>query len=230
MTIGITWPRAMSRGIMWPMCDELASASRVGKASELTTSLGTAAVVSTAEHALEPPLPLNRADACAYVQAVTLRDLTRLRGLHPGCTASGGEAVVGRHPAVLDDAAPAVTGRAMAGRLLASSTRTRLLAILSLPATADEVAVKMRFRELAKMHHPDVNPGCSESAARFLKITDAYQRLVDEDLGHADDADVAAAQQQRQDPAMQARWNIRRKVKPAEYPAWFTPPPKEGDG
>ena len=118
----------------------------------------------------------------------------------------------------------------MAGRLLASSTRTRLLAILSLPATADEVAVKMRFRELAKMHHPDVNPGCSESAARFLKITDAYQRLVDEDLGHADDADVAAAQQQRQDPAMQARWNIRRKVKPAEYPAWFTPPPKEGDG
>ena len=104
--------------------------------------------------------------------------------------------------------------------------RATLLAKLSLPANADHAAVKARYRELAKQHHPDVNPkGGGSAAAAFAELTDAYQQL----MGGADaDAETRGdVAQQTHDPAMQARWNIRRRAKASEYPAWFTPPTEQ---
>ena len=95
--------------------------------------------------------------------------------------------------------------------------RRRLLALLDLPASADAAAVKARYRALAKAHHPDVNPG---SAEHFASITAAYQQLL---ANRGEDASERDARAADHDPAMQARWNIRRKVQPGEYPAWFKP-------
>ena len=112
--------------------------------------------------------------------------------------------------------------------MLRGGARARLLARLSLPASADESAVKAKYRELAKVHHPDHNPGCATSAERFAQITDAYQRLIGSEGEGADAASEVV------DPAMQARWNIRRRAPPSEYPAWFKPDddaaPKDGAG
>ena len=104
----------------------------------------------------------------------------------------------------------------------------RLLAVLGLPATADTAAVKARYRELAKRNHPDVT-GCASSADRFAAITDAYQRLLAGPIDAAEDGQQPTAQS----PVMEARWNIRRKAQPAEYPSWFNPsdaaPPPDRD-
>ena len=56
------------------------------------------------------------------------------------------------------------------------SARARLLAVLSLPASADHAAIKTRYRQLAKALHPDINPGCATSAERFALVTDAFQQ------------------------------------------------------
>jgi DnaJ-domain-containing protein 1 len=95
--------------------------------------------------------------------------------------------------------------------------RRRLLALLDLPASADTPAVKSRYRELAKSLHPDVKPGCAESSQRFASITEAYQKLLQE---HESTPTPAA---DTQSPAMQARWNIRRRANTGEYPSWFKP-------
>jgi hypothetical protein len=39
--------------------------------------------------------------------------------------------------------------------------------------------VKAAYRKLAKLHHPDANPGDAEAAARFRAITEAYETLSD---------------------------------------------------
>ena len=108
--------------------------------------------------------------------------------------------------------------------------RTRLLALLDLPASADAAAIKVRYRMLAKAHHPDLNPDCETSAERFAQITDAYQRLMGDGGERDSDGADGAPAAYKQGPAMQARWNIRRKSQPREYPEWFTPedPPKAG--
>ena len=94
-------------------------------------------------------------------------------------------------------------------------TRRELLAELGLPPDADSSSIKRRYRELAKALHPDVNPA-TEAGRRFAAATDAYRRLIERE--HATEDSGAA-----QGPAMDARWNIRRRHKPTEYPAWFDP-------
>ena len=48
-----------------------------------------------------------------------------------------------------------------------------LLAKLDLPPVADLAAVKKRFRELAKLHHPDTGG----DAAKFIELMQSYRKL-----------------------------------------------------
>ena len=90
--------------------------------------------------------------------------------------------------------------------------RQEHLALFGLGTSADHSAIKAKYRELAKKYHPDVSP---QSADTFRALTDAYHALL---------AAPSDSQPSTQGPAMHARWNIRRKHQPAEYPAWFKPP------
>src|ERR1700691_1199327 len=63
---------------------------------------------------------------------------------------------------------------------------------LSVERTASEVEIKSAFRKHAMQHHPDRNPGNSESEHRFKEINEAYEILKDPDkraaydrFGHA---------------------------------------------
>jgi DnaJ-class molecular chaperone len=53
--------------------------------------------------------------------------------------------------------------------------------ILGVQRTADEAAIRAAYRKLAKTHHPDVNPGKPDAAARFGEISSAYDLLSDKD-------------------------------------------------
>lgn len=55
-------------------------------------------------------------------------------------------------------------------------TAAEAFGILALPNTADREEVKSAFRRLAKLHHPDLNPGASRDD--FLRIEQAYRRLL----------------------------------------------------
>ena len=74
---------------------------------------------------------------------------------------------------------------------------------LGVQRTADEGAIRAAYRKLAKKHHPDVNPGKPESAARFGEISSAHELLSDKDKrarfdrGEID-AEGREVQQQRQ--------------------------------
>ena len=50
-----------------------------------------------------------------------------------------------------------------------------LLAQLDLPPVADEIAVRKRFREMAKVYHPDAGG----DAAKFIKLMQAYRKLIE---------------------------------------------------
>src|SRR6202167_5275953 len=63
---------------------------------------------------------------------------------------------------------------------------------LSVERTASEVEIKSAFRKHAMQHHPDRNPGNSESEHRFKEVNEAYEILKDPDkraaydrFGHA---------------------------------------------
>src|SRR3546814_14555343 len=45
--------------------------------------------------------------------------------------------------------------------------------------TADDAALKASYRKLAMKYHPDKNPGCGDSEARFKAISEAYDCLKD---------------------------------------------------
>lgn len=47
--------------------------------------------------------------------------------------------------------------------------------ILELPSTATPEEAKKKYRELAKKHHPDQNPGDADAEAKFKRINEAYQ-------------------------------------------------------
>jgi DnaJ-class molecular chaperone len=66
--------------------------------------------------------------------------------------------------------------------------------LLGVARDASEQDLKRAFRELARKHHPDVNPDRPDAAARFREINDAYAVLSDKDArarydrwGHPDD-------------------------------------------
>jgi DnaJ-class molecular chaperone len=75
--------------------------------------------------------------------------------------------------------------------------------ILGVQRTADEAALRVAYRKLAKKHHPDVNPDNPDAATRFSEISSAYDLLSDKDKrarfdrGEID-ADGHEVRQQRQ--------------------------------
>ena len=53
--------------------------------------------------------------------------------------------------------------------------------ILGVDRAASLSDVKRAYRRLARKHHPDINPGDPESDAFFIRVTEAYETLVDPD-------------------------------------------------
>ena len=51
--------------------------------------------------------------------------------------------------------------------------------VLGVSRTADDATIKSAYRKLAMQHHPDRNPGCGESEAKFKAISVAYDCLKD---------------------------------------------------
>jgi len=51
--------------------------------------------------------------------------------------------------------------------------------ILGVARQADDAALKAAFRKAAIQHHPDKNPGCTESEGRFKEVNEAYSVLSD---------------------------------------------------
>ena len=51
--------------------------------------------------------------------------------------------------------------------------------LLEVERTADDKVIKSAFRKLAMKFHPDKNPGCQESEAKFKQINEAYACLSD---------------------------------------------------
>ena len=85
---------------------------------------------------------------------------------------------------------------------------------LRLPPAADEALVKKRYRELAKALHPDMDGG---DEVRFREVTTAYRALQESPPPESQ------APEDRQGPAMHARWRASRRHTPSEFPAWFNP-------
>jgi DnaJ-class molecular chaperone len=50
---------------------------------------------------------------------------------------------------------------------------------LNVPRTADQAAIKQAYRKLAKMLHPDRNPGSARAEQRFKEVSQAYDLLSD---------------------------------------------------
>ena len=64
--------------------------------------------------------------------------------------------------------------------------------LLEVERGADDATLKSSYRRLAMQYHPDKNPGCAESEARFKSISQAYDCLKDpqkraayDQFGHA---------------------------------------------
>lgn len=51
--------------------------------------------------------------------------------------------------------------------------------LLEVERTADDGTIKSSYRKLAMRYHPDKNPGCTESEAKFKAISEAYDCLKD---------------------------------------------------
>ena len=54
-----------------------------------------------------------------------------------------------------------------------------LYKVLGVPEGADAAAIKKAFRDLAKKHHPDANPGDKKAEERFKELSQAYEILSD---------------------------------------------------
>jgi curved DNA-binding protein len=52
--------------------------------------------------------------------------------------------------------------------------------ILGVAPNADKKVIQQTFRQLARKHHPDVNPGNKDAEEKFKTINEAYQVLSDE--------------------------------------------------
>ena len=60
-----------------------------------------------------------------------------------------------------------------------ASTETDYYELLEVSRDADGGAIKSAYRKLAMKFHPDRNPGCGESEAKFKAINEAYDCLKD---------------------------------------------------
>jgi curved DNA-binding protein CbpA len=82
-------------------------------------------------------------------------------------------------------------------------------AILGIKHGATKDQIKLAYRELALIHHPDRNPGNAEASRKFMRVKEAYQVLSD--------------------PRTRRLHDLRlRTVRPVPYgappPAWRPPP------
>ena len=59
------------------------------------------------------------------------------------------------------------------------SGETDFYELLEVERNADEKTIKSAYRRLAMRYHPDKNPGCAESEAKFKSISQAYDCLKD---------------------------------------------------
>jgi DnaJ-domain-containing protein 1 len=62
-------------------------------------------------------------------------------------------------------------------RSRARTPEEEALVTLDLPPDADFAAIKIRYRQLAKQHHPDANGGAKEAEERLKSINQAYNIL-----------------------------------------------------
>ena len=60
-----------------------------------------------------------------------------------------------------------------------STTETDLYELLQVSRDADGATIKSAYRKLAMKHHPDRNPGCTESENTFKAVSAAYEVLKD---------------------------------------------------
>ncbi|MFT4054225.1 MAG: molecular chaperone DnaJ [Novosphingobium sp.] len=60
-----------------------------------------------------------------------------------------------------------------------SATEIDYYELLEVERTADDKVLKSAYRKLAMRYHPDKNPGCGDSEARFKQINEAYDCLKD---------------------------------------------------
>ena len=60
-----------------------------------------------------------------------------------------------------------------------SATEIDFYELLECERTADDKTIKSSYRRLAMKYHPDKNPGCADSEARFKAISAAYACLSD---------------------------------------------------
>ena len=60
-----------------------------------------------------------------------------------------------------------------------SATEVDYYELLEVERTADDATIKTSYRKLAMKFHPDKNPGCGDSEARFKAISQAYDCLKD---------------------------------------------------
>ena len=95
--------------------------------------------------------------------------------------------------------------------------REAALRTLRLSRGADDAAVRAAYLRLAKEYHPDVSTEHTGGEA-FKRISEAAEFLLS---GGSAARDMRAAE--TVGPAIRARWNIRRRHQPSEYPAWFKP-------
>jgi curved DNA-binding protein CbpA len=51
--------------------------------------------------------------------------------------------------------------------------------VLGVPRGAPDEAIKLAYRELALIHHPDRNPGNRSAANKFMLVKEAYETLSD---------------------------------------------------
>ena len=54
-----------------------------------------------------------------------------------------------------------------------------LYAVVGLVRGASGADIKRAYRRLARRYHPGINPGDHAAEALFLRITEAYETLVD---------------------------------------------------
>ncbi|TVV77243.1 molecular chaperone DnaJ [Sphingomonas solaris] len=73
---------------------------------------------------------------------------------------------------------------------------TEYYELLEIERTADDKTIKSSYRRLAMICHPDKNPGCKDSEARFKAISEAYDCLKDPQKRAAYDRFGKAAFQQ----------------------------------
>ncbi len=72
--------------------------------------------------------------------------------------------------------------------------------LLGVPKTATDAEIKSAYRKLAKLHHPDVNPGDAKAEEKFKEITAAYNLLSNAELRQSYDTGRVDASGQQQNP------------------------------